>query len=78
MLPGELRSYYGASALLVRCLGSSKNDDYGRRAVDVLQKAVAGGLIKDPGQLGIKALRELKERDYFRRLLKALEPPRAG
>ncbi|HKM51811.1 MAG TPA: tetratricopeptide repeat protein, partial [Isosphaeraceae bacterium] len=80
LVPEDPKSYYNAATLLTKCLNASKDEgqDYGRRAVGVLQKAVENGLIKEAKQLDFKEFRELKERDDFRRLRQSLEPPRAG
>jgi len=80
LVPEDRKSYYGAAALLTKCLNASKDEgqDYGRRAVGVLQKAVENGLIKDAKQLDFKEFHQLKERDDFRRLRQSLEPPRSG
>jgi len=80
LVPEDPKSYYNTATLLTKCLNASKDQgqDYGRRAVGVLQKAVENGLIKEAKQLDFKEFRELKERDDFRRLRQSLEPPRAG
>jgi hypothetical protein len=80
LVPEDPKSYYSAAALLAKCLNASKDEgqDYGRRAVGVLQKAVENGLIKDAKQLDFKEFRALKERDDFHRLRQSLERPRSG
>jgi len=78
VLPEDPNSYYYGAALLTKCMNASKDEDYGRRAVVILQKAVENGLIKDAKQLDFKEFHELKERDDFRRLRQSLEPPRSG
>lgn len=80
ILPEDRGSYYNAAALLTKCLKASRNQgqDYGRRAVRVLQQAAENRLIKDPKELDFPDFADLKERDDFRRLRQSLEPPRAG
>ncbi|HKM56315.1 MAG TPA: tetratricopeptide repeat protein, partial [Isosphaeraceae bacterium] len=80
ILPEDRGSYYNAAALLTKCLKASRNQgqDYGRRAVRVLQQAAKNRLIKDPKELDFPDFADLKERDDFRRLRQSLEPPRAG
>jgi tetratricopeptide (TPR) repeat protein len=80
LIPGDVNSYSNAAKLLMKCLNAAKDQrqEYGRRAVGILQKAVDERLIKDAKQLNFKEFRELKERDDFSRLLKSLEPPRPG
>jgi len=78
VLPEDLNSYYDAAAILMKCKRASKDEDYGRRAVVTLRKAVEKGLIREPKQLDLKDFQDLKERDDFRRLRQSLEPPRAG
>ena len=55
-----------------------QSQDYGRRAVSVLQKAAEKGLIKEAKQLNFKEFRELKERADFLRLRASLAPSQAG
>ena len=78
--PDDVDSYRIAAVRLIKCLNAAKDQrqEYGRRAVGILQKAVDKRLIKDAKQLNFKEFRELKERDDFGRLLKSLEPPRTG
>jgi tetratricopeptide (TPR) repeat protein len=80
LLPEDVMSYYHAATFLTRCMNASKDQDqdYGRRAVNILQKAKENGLIKEAKQLDFKEFRELIERDDFRRLRASLAPPRAG
>ncbi len=80
LMPDDVNAYCNAAVLLIKCLNTAKDQrqEYGRRAVGILQKAVDERLIKDAKQLNFREFRELKERDDFGRLLKSLEPPRAG
>jgi len=80
LLPEDVRSYYNAAAFLTKCQSASKDEgqDYGRRAVSVLQNAAENGLIKEAKQLNFKEFHELKEREDFRRLRESLAAPRAG
>jgi tetratricopeptide (TPR) repeat protein len=80
LLPEDVASYYRAATFLTMCQTASKDEgqDYGRRAVSVLQKAAENGLIKEAKQLNFKEFRELRERDDFRRLRDSLATTRAG
>jgi tetratricopeptide (TPR) repeat protein len=78
--PQDLNSYYRAAILLTDCLTASKDEseDYGGRAVGVLQQAVNRGLIKEKKQLNHTEFRPLKLRDDFDKLYKSIQPPRAA
>jgi hypothetical protein len=59
-------------------MNASRHEDYGRRAVDVLRKAVEIGLIRDPKLLRHKDFLNLQNRDDLKKLLHSLEAPRAA
>jgi tetratricopeptide (TPR) repeat protein len=78
--PGELLSYYHAATLLTKCLNASQDvsQNYGGRAVGVLEQAVKSGLIKHTEQLTFPEFAALQKRDDFISLMQSLVPPPAG
>ncbi len=80
ILSDQLKTYCDTVVLLTKCAIASKDQgpDYGGRAVQVLRKAVAEKVIRDPKQLDLPQFRALKDREDFRRLRESLKPPVAG
>jgi tetratricopeptide (TPR) repeat protein len=78
--PRRAKSYPQAAMYLTRCAQRSKDKgpDYGRRAVEVLRKAVQNNRAPSRKMLENDVFKPLRNREDFQRLLESLAPPRAA